>query len=157
MEFASFTIELKNTPGVHSIVRKACHDIETYWKQNVKKYFSASEIYGRGRYSTYKPSQIVDAIDVTYAIRHDRLYISVFIGDLKGKDNFDYLKALRYGVRPSKGAFVPYLGVRIDYGMHEGSTNEKWIKWSVAFEHHINQVMEKLQNDVVMAISRDMR
>lgn len=157
MEFASFTIELKNTPGVHSIVRKACHDIETYWKQNVKKYFSASETYGQGRYSTYKPSQIVDAIDVTYAIRHDRLYISVSIGDLKGKNNFDYLKALEHGVRPSKGAFVPYLGVRIDYGKHEGSTNAKWVSWSIDFERHINRVMEKLQNDVAMAIRRDMR
>ncbi len=156
MDIASFTIEVKNIPGVHSIARRACVDIETYWKQNIKKYFSAADTYGRGRYSSYKPSQIVDAIEVTYAIRSDRLYLTVLIGELHGKNDFNYLNALTEGVAPSKGAFVPTLGVRIDYGRHRGSTNAAWIKWSIVFERHINGVMSQLQDDIAIAIKNSM-
>lgn len=156
-EFASFTLEVKNTPGVNRAVRAACNDIETFWKRNVKKYFDASDRYGNGRYSTRKPSQIVNAIDTIYAIRHDRLYMSVLIGDMEGKKGFDYLNALKYGVAPSNKAFVPALGVRIDSGRHAGSTNEAWVKWSIVFEKHIDRVMARLQEEIAISIVKNLR
>lgn len=156
-EFASFTLEVENIPEVHKAVRKACNEIEKYWKQNVKKYFGASDRYGHGRYSSRKPSQIVNAIETTYAIRHKRLYMNVLIGDMVSEKGFDYLDALKNGVAPSSGAFVPALGIRITKGRHMGSSNEAWIRWSNAFDKHIERVMAQLESEIVLSIAKNLR
>lgn len=153
-ELASFKFEVKNIPGIHRAVKRACMSIERYWKQNVKKYFNAHELYGVGRYSTYSPSQIVDAIHVSYHILHDRLYIVVSIKDLIGKKGFNYRNALEYGVPAGKGAFVPSLGVRIDYGRFGGSSNKQWLMWITAFERHIDSVIIHLQSDILFEIQK---
>jgi len=153
-EFSSYKFEAKNIPSIYRIVQRACKNIESYWKQNVKKYFNAADRYGGGRYSKPSPNQMENAISVDYAIRHDNIYISVSVKDMFAKDGFNYLNAIQHGVSPGVGAFVPKLGIRIDYGRFEGSTNKKWILWSTAFEKYIDNILMQLQSDIILAIQQ---
>lgn len=111
--------------------------IQDVWRLNVKRFFSQSELHYPRRKNAGKH---------TGAGIETLFHCSILKGDIIGTiDTSDaaYIRYLIHGLPPSKGAYVPSLGGRVETGRYRGLPTIYWTTWQSFFKNEVLALVEQ--------------
>jgi hypothetical protein len=156
--FATDPNEIFNNPKFAKLIERAKGDIQKYWYDNVKRYFSQADT-ARSEQArlmlSYKISRHKDQIRSACKVSFINGQFVVIFKSMTSEDGRDYGDFLVYGTGPSPGVFVPQVGARVRNpktseleGFSRGISTESWIRWKADLSRYIDSRMERLMDEI---------